>query len=204
MKRKRKMLAGGIVILMAAVFVFALFIYLNRGNGTTPPESTQVSEVDKVLLRDLERSYPPTPKEVLKYYSDSTVCFYREGLEEEQLKKLAIKARELYDDELRADKTEEEYTEDLRKDILEFNAMGIVVSGYSLSASTDVEFFSQDGFEFARLYANYRLRQGSEYIYTTEVFILRKDAEDGHWKIYGWDVVEPEEEVATEQPVSDD
>ncbi len=203
MKRKRKVLAGVIVILAAAVLVFGFFVYVNKKNGTKPPESTQVSEVDKVLLRDLDHSYPPTPKEVLKYYSDITVCFYSEGLEEEQLKKLAIKARELYDDELRADKTEEEYIEDLKKDILEFNAKGIVVSGYSLSSSTDVEFFSQDGFEIARLYANYRLRQGSGYVYTTEVFILRKDADDGHWKIYGWDVVETEETVETEQPASE-
>ncbi len=189
MKKKREVLIGIIIILMIAVFVLGFFIVVNKQNSATPPENTVVSEVDKVLLRDLERNYPPTPKEVLKYYSDITTCFYMEELEEDKLRELALKARELYDEELRADKTEEEYLEDLKKDILEFNAQGIVVSGYSLSSSTDVEIFNADGHEYARLYANYRLRQGTEYLFVYEVFLLRKDSE-GHWKIYGWDVVE--------------
>ncbi len=195
-QKKSNVLAGVIVILMAAVFILGFFVLVNRKNGEKTPEATTVSPVDQVLLRDLERNYPPTPKEVLKYYSDITTCFYRTDLTEEQLKKLALKAREVYDDELRADKTEEEYLEDLKKDILSFQALDLVVSGYSLSASTDVVFFSADGFDFARLYANYRLRQGTEYAYVNEVFLLRKDG-NGHWKIYGWDIVE--EETDTEQ-----
>lgn len=189
MNKKRNTIAGVIVILLIAVFVVGFFVVLNQKNGDTPAEVTTVSEVDRVLLRDMSRDYPPTPKEVLKYYSDITTCFYSENLEEENLKALAVKARELYDEELRADKTEEEYLEDLKNDILEFNSQGIVVSGYSLSASTDVEFFTDDGYEFARLYANYRLRQGTEYAYVNEVFLLRKD-DAGHWKIYGWDMAE--------------
>lgn len=191
MKKKKDLLTGIIVILMAAVFIMGFFVLVNRKNGEKTPEATTVSPVDQVLLRDLERNYPPTPKEVLRFYSDLTTCFYRTDLTEEQLRKLALKAREIYDSELCADKTEEEYIEDLKKDILSFQAANLVVSGYSLSSSTDVEFFSADGFEFARLYANYRLRQGSEYAYVNEVFILRKD-ENGHWKIYGWDTVKEE------------
>lgn len=198
MNKKRKIMAGVIIILMAAVFILGFFVILNRQNGATTPEEIVVTETDRVLLRDLERNYPPTPKEVLKYYSDITTCFYSEELKEEQLPELALKARELYDDELRADKTEEEYLEDLKIDIMEFNAQGIVVSGYSISSSTDVEFFSQDGFEFARLYVNYRLRQGTEYTYSDEVFLLRKDAA-GHWKIFGWDVVEKDDMPETEE-----
>ena len=91
-----------------------------------------------------------------------------------------------------ADITEEEYLASLREDILEFNSLGIVVSGYTVSSSTDVEEFVVDGRECARLYATYRLRQGTEYIYSNEVFIMRKD-ENGHWKILGWELLEEEE-----------
>ena len=189
MYKKRKILAGVIVVLMLAVFALGFFLYLSRQNSASVPEETIVSKVDEVLLRDLTRNYPPSPKEVVRYYSEITTCFYEENLTEDELKKLALKARELYDAELLASQTEEEYMEDLKKDILDFNAMGIVVSGYSLSASTDVEFFTQDGYSFARLYADYRLRQGTEYLYSNEVFLLRKD-EEGHWKIYGWALAE--------------
>lgn len=189
MYKKRKILAGVIVVLMLAVFALGFFLYLSRQNSASVPEETIVRKVDEVLLRDLTRNYPPSPKEVVRYYSEITTCFYEENLTEDELKKLALKARELYDAELLASQTEEEYMEDLKKDILDFNAMGIVVSGYSLSASTDVEFFTQDGYSFARLYADYRLRQGTEYLYSNEVFLLRKD-EEGHWKIYGWALAE--------------
>lgn len=189
MYKKRKILAGVIVVLMLAVFALGFFLYLSRQNSASVPEETIVSKVDEVLLRDLTRNYPPSPKEVVRYYSEITTCFYEENLTEDELKKLALKARELYDAELLASQTEEEYMEDLKKDILDFNAIGIVVSGYSLSASTDVEFFTQDGYSFARLYADYRLRQGTEYLYSNEVFLLRKD-EEGHWKIYGWALAE--------------
>lgn len=189
MYKKRKILAGVIVVLMLAVFALGFFLYLSRQNSASVPEETIVSKLDEVLLRDLTRNYPPSPKEVVRYYSEITTCFYEENLTEDELKKLALKARELYDAELLASQTEEEYMEDLKKDILDFNAIGIVVSGYSLSASTDVEFFTQDGYSFARLYADYRLRQGTEYLYSNEVFLLRKD-EEGHWKIYGWALAE--------------
>lgn len=189
MYKKRKILAGVIVVLMLAVFALGFFLYLSRQNSASVPEETIVRKVDEVLLRDLTRNYPPSPKEVVRYYSKITTCFYEENLTEDELKKLALKARELYDAELLASQTEEEYMEDLKKDILDFNAIGIVVSGYSLSASTDVEFFTQDGYSFARLYADYRLRQGTEYLYSNEVFLLRKD-EEGHWKIYGWALAE--------------
>jgi hypothetical protein len=64
----------------------------------------------------------------------------------------------------------------------------------------DVEEFVVDGRECARLYVTYRLRQGTEYIYSNEVFILRKD-ENGHWKILGWELLEEEEVESLQETV---
>lgn len=200
MKNRQKVLVIIIVILFVAVFL-GLFVYINNKPQTqTADDEVVVSNVDNVVLRNLDINYPPTPKEVLKYYSEITTCFYQENLTEEDLTRLAQTARKLYDAELCADVTEEEYLESLRADILEFNSMGIVVSGYTVSSSTDVEEFELDGRKYARLYATYRLRQGTEYIYSNEVFIMRKD-EDGHWKILGWELLEEEEveELQSEQ-----
>ncbi len=192
MKNSRKILVLVIVVLFVSA-ILGLFIFMNNKpqNGSVQDEVV-ISNVDNVVLRNLEINYPPTPKEVLKYYSEITMCFYEENLSEEDLVRLAQTARKLYDAELCADITEEEYLASLREDIIEFNSMGIVVSGYTVSSSTDVEEFVVDGRECARLYATYRLRQGTEYIYSNEVFILRKD-EDGHWKILGWELLEEEE-----------
>lgn len=192
MKNSRKILVILIVVLFVSA-ILGLFIYVNnKPQSGSVEDDVVISNVDNVVLRNLDINYPPTPKEVLKYYSEITMCFYEENLSEEDLVRLAQTARKLYDAELCADITEEEYLASLREDILEFNSLGIVVSGYTVSSSTDVEEFVVDGRECARLYATYRLRQGTEYIYSNEVFIMRKD-EDGHWKILGWELLEEEE-----------
>lgn len=192
MKNSRKILVILIVVLFVSA-ILGLFIYVNnKPQSGSLEDDVVISNVDNVVLRNLDINYPPTPKEVLKYYSEITMCFYEENLSEEDLVRLAQTARKLYDAELCADITEEEYLASLREDILEFNSLGIVVSGYTVSASTDVEEFVVDGRECARLYVTYRLRQGTEYIYSNEVFIMRKD-EDGHWKILGWELLEEEE-----------
>lgn len=192
MKNSRKILVILIVVLFVSA-ILGLFIYVNnKPQSGSVEDDVVISNVDNVVLRNLDINYPPTPKEVLKYYSEITMCFYEENLSEEDMVRLAQIARKLYDAELCADITEEEYLASLREDILEFNSLGIVVSGYTVSSSTDVEEFVVDGRECARLYATYRLRQGTEYIYSNEVFIMRKD-EDGHWKILGWELLEEEE-----------
>ena len=192
MKNSRKILVILIVVLFVSA-ILGLFIYINnKPQSGSVEDDVVISNVDNVVLRNLDINYPPTPKEVLKYYSEITMCFYEENLSEEDMVRLAQTARKLYDAELCADVTEEEYLASLREDILEFNSLGIVVSGYTVSSSTDVEEFVVDGRECARLYATYRLRQGTEYIYSNEVFIMRKD-ENGHWKILGWELLEEEE-----------
>lgn len=203
MKNRSKILVVIIVILFV-VAVLGLFIYVNNKPQESIEEEVVISEVDNIVLRNLEINYPPTPKEVLKYYSEITVCLYEENLTEEDLVRLAQTARKLYDADLCAAMTEEEYIESLRADVLEFNSLNVVVSGYTVSSSTDVFFFEQDGYECAKLYATYRLRQGTEYIYTNEVFIMRKDT-DGHWKILGWELLEEEEveELQSEQMAED-
>lgn len=200
MKNGRKILVIVIVVLFVAV-ILGLFIYMNnKPQSGSMEEEVVISNVDNVVLRNLDINYPPTPKEVLKYYSEITVCFYEENLSEADLVRLAQTARKLYDAELCADMTEEEYLVSLREDILEFDSLGIVVSGYTVSSSMDVEEFVVDGRECARLYVTYRLRQGTEYIYSNEVFIMRKD-ENGHWKILGWELLEEEEVESLQETV---
>ena len=126
---------------------------------------------------------------MVKYYCDITQCFYNEENEDAQVRELALQIRKLYDRELVANQTEEEYIQNLISDIASMKQNGLVISSYSTSPSTDVEYFSQDGFEWARLYCSFSIRQGSTLINSNEQFLLRLD-ENGHWKIYGWQLVE--------------
>lgn len=193
-KKKKKKLNIKPLIIVIILAVLLLIYYYHLSNKQAPPsedEYVQSSEVQEVLGRNLIVNYPPTPKEVVRYYSEITKCFYNEEYTEEELIELAEQAQGLYDDELIANKSKEQYLTDLQEDIEIFEQMDYTIESYSLSSSVDIENskFKQDGYEWARVYCNYTLRQGTERIYTSEVFLLRKD-ENGHWKIYGWDLAD--------------
>lgn len=192
MKKNAQGIKGMIIMLVLLALILGYYAYLSNRSKKDKSEEVVISAVQEVLMRDMEKNYPPTPKEVLKYYSELTQCFYNEELTEEELKDLGMRARELYDDELVANQTEEEYLSDLEFDVASFHSKGLTVFSFSTSSSTDVEEFTMDGRKWARLYCIYNLRQGSAMLSTQEVFLMRRD-EDGHWKIYGWDLVENEE-----------
>ena len=76
---RRRNPAGILIIFtVLAIAVVGLFFYIsNRTKVVAEGKQQQMTAVQQVLARNLETNYPPTPKEVLKYYSDITMCFYR-------------------------------------------------------------------------------------------------------------------------------
>lgn len=175
-------------ILVAMLIGFYYYIAHKTGSGKGE-EAVKITETQAALLRNLEMNYPPSPKEVIKYYCEITRCFYNETHTDEELEELALQIQKLYDDELVANQTQEEYMQNLISDIASMQKQGYVISSYSTSSSTDVDYFTEDGFEWARIYCGFSIRKGTTIISTNERFLLRKDR-DGHWKIYGWELVE--------------
>ncbi len=177
------------MILLAVLVCLVLGYYFYLSNRDVPETETTDAEImtmtQRALARNLETNYPPSPREVVKYFSEITQCFYNEEHSEEELKALGLQMRGIYDDELIANQTEEEYLDLLQKDIDEYKANDRTISAYSPSSSVDVENFSQDGYEWTRLYCVYDIKQDSLLYQTTLCFILRKDEND-HYKIYGW------------------
>lgn len=180
-----------VIVIVLAAIVLGYFYYLGHRNRQQTEEAVAATVVQSVLMRDLEHNYPPTPKEVVKYYSEITECFYNEEYSDEELTQLANKIQYLYDAELVANKTQAQYMEDLRNDIAEMKGKKYTIASYEVSASTDVEYFTQNEYSCARLYCTYYLRQPSNgmRVSSLERFVLRQD-QDGHWKILGWELVE--------------
>ena len=80
--------------------------------------------VHDVILRNLETNYPPTPKEVVKYYSEITKCLHNENYTDEQFEQMADKLLALYDEELAENNPKDQYLKDLKNDIKEFRDSG--------------------------------------------------------------------------------
>lgn len=172
-----------IVICLIAIMV-GYFAYLS-GRSRESDTDTQMTAVQDVLNRNMNTDYPPTPKEVVKYYNDILRCLYNEEYSDAEFDELGHRARELYDAELLEQNELGTYMMRLGAEIQEYKNAKRKITGSAVAASTNVDFFTEDGFEFARLQSGYNVIDGGEKKYSVTVYLLRKD-EQKRWKIYGW------------------
>lgn len=175
-----------ILIVILALLIGGYYFYLSNKSESNESEEA-VTAVQNVILKDLEKNYPPTPKEVVKFYSEISKCLYNEEYSEKQLEQMADKLLAIYDEELVANNPREEYIESLKSDVEEFRENSYTISTFTPSTSTDVEYYTIAGRECAELYCNYTIRIGADYSTNLQRFILRKDVETDHWKILGFD-----------------
>ena len=186
-QRGRRAIKGILIGLVLIALVVGYYFYLSNRKPKEAAEDTEttVSAVQKLLLKNIDDDYPPTPREVLKLYSDITVCFYSEDYTDEELTQLALQIEKLYDEELIANNTPDQYQKNLRWDIKTMKDKNLRVTSYSVASATDVDYFDAGG-SWARLSCTYTIRSGKEAGLAREIFLLRKD-DMGHWKIYGWE-----------------
>ncbi|MCR4787745.1 MAG: hypothetical protein K5888_04075 [Lachnospiraceae bacterium] len=178
----------GIIVIATFIILIGGYYYYLSNFKTKPTEEApaKVSEIQKLLLKNLDKDYPPTPKEVAKLYADITLAYYTEGCSDEEFAELAALMRELFDVELRDNTDNDVYLSNLRAEVNSLKAQGNTISSYSISSSTDVEFFTKDNHDCARLNIAFTIKNVSKNVaISKEVFILRKDI-NGHWKIFGW------------------
>ncbi len=175
------------------ILILGYFYYVsNRRNVDEVEEITApVSVVQQLIHKNIENDYPPTPREGLRLYADITVAYYTEEYTDEERELLAKKMRELLDEELLLNNPELTNFDMLKEEISDYKSKGIVISSYNLSSATDVDYFKQDGSDFARMRAVFTVKQATQVGLSKEIFILRKDS-SGHWKIYGWTLAKDE------------
>lgn len=185
-----------ILMFVMIALVIGYYYYLSYRNEQANSAEAQedmveieMTPVQELLARADYREYPTTPAQVLKYYNEITACFYNEEYTEEELEELALLASSLYDAELIANQTWDSYMKNLKDDIEVFKAGNIRIYHSEVTPAMDVEYFTQNGYECARLYCVYTLQSGTMFQSSKQVFILRKD-EDQHWKIFGFELVE--------------
>lgn len=180
---------GMTILIVLVVAMLAYYSYLSNRASRKVEEDTTLTKVQSVLVRNLELNYPMTPKEVIKYYGEITTCLYDGKCLEDDVDKLAAKAIQLYDEELVENNPWAEYIIRLRGDIEDYKQKGMTITNYVPAGSTSVDFFEEDGFEWARMYCTFYVKTQENSKAVNEIFLLRKD-EQGRWKIYGWDLAE--------------
>lgn len=177
-----------IILLVVIVGVVGVYAILQGRTRAQSSEATMTA-VQKVLYRDLKTNYPPTVKEVVKYYIEIQKCFYSDSTSDEELEQLGLKARELFDEELLEANEVQGYLIKLKADVQDFKDKKRTMTSASVASSLNVDMFEADGYEFARISCNYSVMEGSVNNIVSIVYLLRKD-ENRLWKIYGWDNAE--------------
>ncbi len=179
----------GLVILGAAVLVIFL-LAINTPDKAA--ESVQITAATKQLTKDYEKAYPSTPRTVVNEYAEITKCFYATDTTEDQIKDLATQMRQLFDDELLANQSFDDFYNNLRSEIAVYRDKNKIISSYSVSSSTDVKYDNNEYGSLATLYLAMNVRENGVINTIKEQFILRQD-KDGHWKILGWVLAGDEE-----------
>jgi hypothetical protein len=187
---KSKGIKGTIMIIVLVALVISYYFYLS--NREKEEDETEVTAVQDVILRDLETNYPPTPREVVKYYADITKCLINESYSDDEFEQMADIFLELYDEELLENNPRDQYLIKLGDDIEALKKNSNTIVTYSVSSSTDVDEFTNGGRQYATLYCTYSVKSGTNYVSSKYQFLLRKETSSGHWKILEFEPVTTE------------
>lgn len=180
------------------VVALGYYMYLSYRDTPTPAEQeTVVTEVGKLTARNLDTDYPNTPRKVVDFYSQITKCFYSEDLTEEELIKLCEQSEKLFDAELLNVNPDETFLDNTKAAIAEYAQLERIVTDYVLESSDSIEYYTQEGQDYATISVKYFLRDKDGYGKTYEDFLLRKDG-DGRWKIVGWQITPASEQDGDE------
>lgn len=184
MKNVVRYIVVGVVL---AVLVVSYFIYLQKNPATsaTKNETTQVSELDKVLTRDFDNNYPSTPREVVKWYNRILMLYYSEDLSDDQLNQLCGQAMKLFDVDLVANNPKEVYVASVKSEIQDYKDKSRKLVTADVGDSEDVIYETVNGSDMAYIIGHYFVKENTSYADTYQKYALRKDA-DGNWKILGY------------------
>ncbi len=176
-----------ILSLICISLVVGGYYYLTHSLGNRNVETEEeLTELQKVLAKDLENSYPKTPREVVKFYNRIMTCLYNEEYTDEEFEKLAAQARALFDVDLLAENPEEVYLVSLKSEVDMYKTLKKTLVSTNVSDSAEVQFKTIKGSECAYVNASYFTRQGdADFSRSTEEYILRMDVNE-NWKILGF------------------
>lgn len=191
MKNVKKLVTITLIIVLCVILYYR---YVNKDDDKSESLSgaDNLSEVEKILTKNLDENYPTTPLEVVKFFTRIQKCYYNEDNTEKVVEDLANTARQLMDESLLANNPEEEYYNKLKQEIKTYKSKKRTITNIIYDKSTEVVYSTVDDVQTASLNCTYYIQTGNRLVTSTETYILRKD-ENGNWKILGWKLEEPSE-----------
>ncbi|MDF2538991.1 MAG: hypothetical protein K0S76_2012 [Herbinix sp.] len=177
------------MVVVGAAIVLFYFYWVNRTDPLDETSVEELTDVQKLLQKDLDTNYPETPREVVKLHSNMLKILYTE-LNDEDTQALALKIRELYDEEFLANNPETTYLKDLYAEISEWKKVNRKIANYILVNEDQEQENTVDGEKYADVYVSYTIQEKGKFAEVWR-FLLRM-SDEGKWKILGWKFVPDE------------
>lgn len=181
-----------IAVICIALICGGFFLFsqsLNQGN----PDA--LTEVEKVLVKDLKNDYPKTPREVVKFYNRIVQCYHTENLSKDDLGKLVDQMMCLWDKDLLAKNSRESYLAEVQSDIRLYKQMKQTITSISICDSNEVDYVTDDrnNDKLAFVDTTYFVNTDGKFANSYMRVGVRQD-ENGNWKIIGVTLKEVEKD----------
>lgn len=178
-----------LVVTIMVLLCVGVFYYLDRRDKKqdATDKSATAQSISALTTKDLDKNYPESPKEVVKFYARIQKMYYRNELTDEQIEELGAQSRKLFDEELKATQSDSEFITALKKEIASYNEKNRYISDYTIDDSDVVTYKTFRGKEYAFLSVTYMIRENEHLTIQKTKFTLRKD-DDKKWKILYWEL----------------
>jgi hypothetical protein len=175
-----------VIIGIACIILICVGFYaFSQKNVTTEKELT---EVEKLIVKDLESNYPKTPREVVKLYNKIVTCYYSGDIKSAEIEKLADQMLLIMDEDLLLVNPRDEYLNSVKADIRKYKAEKKKVVSTNVCDSNEVKYVddqkegTSEVNKIAYVDASYFINIDGKFAYSYQQFVLRKD-DNGRWKI---------------------
>lgn len=173
----------GIAIACILLICGGFYLFSQNLNSGNPD---QLTEVQKIVVKDLKNDYPETPREVVKFYNRIMQAYHTENLKKEDLGKLVDQMMLLWDKDLLAKNSRDSYYAEVTADIKLYKQLKKSIMSITIADSKDVVEITDDrnGDKLAFVDTTYFVNTDGKFTNSHMRVGLRKD-EDGKWKIIG-------------------
>ena len=185
-----------VIIAIACICaICAGFFFFSQDNKE---QEKNLTEIEKVIVKDLKKNYPKTPREVVKFYNRIVKCYYGDTPTEEQLNDLVDQMLGIMDEDLLLVNSRDVYYNSVVSDIAQYKQEKKQLVSTDVCDSNEVKYVTdhKDGEsqkdELAYVNASYFINTDGKFAYTYQQFVLRQDV-DGRWKILTFYQVEGED-----------
>lgn len=185
-----------VIIAIACICaICAGFFFFSQDNKE---REENLTEIEKVIVKDLKKDYPKTPRTVVQFYNKIVKCYYGDKPTDEQLNDLVDQMLLIMDDDLLLVNSRDDYYNSVVKDIAQYKEENKQLVSTDVCDSNDVKYITDDkdgGTEkdkLAYVNASYFIKTDGEFGYSYQQFVLRQD-EEGRWKILAFYQIEGEE-----------